>query len=132
MDYHAPMRFGLVCLGLLPLLGGCAARASFQLLNADRAYQAAVGEGAEKYAPYEMTLAKEYLAKAKEKGARSSFKAAHDLALASQDYANTAVNVASERKALSEGNDDIVPEERVEKAPEEKDDVQIDINVDSP
>ena len=126
------MRFGLVCFVLLPLLGGCAARASFQLLNADRAYHAALSEQAERYAPYEMTLAAEYLAKAKEKGGRSSFKAANDLAIASQGYSERAVEVASERKIQMEGTEDIVPEERVEKPPEKKDDVQIDINVDDP
>lgn len=124
------MRPWLLLALAIPLLGGCAARSSYFLLNAERAYQAALKDQTEKYAPYEMTLAAQYLDKAREENGYSQFEQCEKLSIESQKYAEKAIEVASERKINMEGSDEIVPEERVEKPPEKKDETKIDIDVD--
>src|SRR5687767_1455074 len=89
---------------LLPLLGvatmalgGCTAvRASYYLLDAQRKFDAAVAEGAEQKAPYEYTLAREFLQKAKEEDGYSDFGASEMLSRKSIEYAAVAFEKASD------------------------------------
>lgn len=132
VDYLPAMRpWSLLLLLALPALGGCAARASYAILNAQRAYTNAVSGGADKYAPYELTLASEYLHKAIEEDGYASFEKSEQLAKASQDFSEKAVEASSQRKIDLE-NSDVVPEERVDKPVEKKDDTKIDLDVDDP
>lgn len=115
---------------VLPLLGGCAARATYFMITAERAYQAAAADDTDELAPYEMTLAAEYLAKAQEKVGTNGFQDAEELAKASQAYVSKAIEVAGQRRLEKENTEEFVPEERVEKAPEDK--TKIDIDLDDP
>lgn len=88
------MRRWLVPLPLL--LTGCAVRASYFLVDAERAWQEAVDAGAVEAAPYEATLAREYLVKAREEAAHSDYQVAEQLAKQSVDAAERAAKIARE------------------------------------
>lgn len=96
---------------LLPLLlGGCAAKAAYTLMNAQQAVDAASAAGAEKKVPYEYTLAYEYLQKAKEENGYSEYGAVEKLTAKSIEYANSAAEKA--RQMVDENPDEtFVPEE---------------------
>lgn len=110
------------------LLPGCtAARATYFLLDAEQKYQDALQEGAEKAAPYEITLAREFLEKAKEEDGYSDFGATEALCKKSIQHSATAYQKAVEDVDVK-GADEMVPEERREKEAEEKDDTKIDLD----
>lgn len=96
---------------MLPLLlGGCAAKAAYTLMNAQQAVDAAVSAGAETKVPYEYTLAYEYLQKAKEENGYSEYQAVEKLSASAIEYANAAAEKA--RQMVDENPDEsVVPEE---------------------
>ncbi len=110
------MRLSLV----LVLLGsGCAAaRSGYVLLNAQRSVEKAVAAGAEKKAPYEYTLAVEYYQKACEENTYSDYGTSDKLAQSAIAWADRAVEATAD--ADKDFGEDIVPEVREEKKPEEK------------
>lgn len=109
------------------LLPGCtAARATYFLLDAQQKYQDAVQEGAEKAAPYEITLAHEFLEKAKEEDGYSDFGATEALCKKSIEYSAAAYQRAVDDVDVK-GADEIVPEQKREEV-QEKDDTQIDLD----
>ena len=73
------------------LLSGCAARATWRLVEADQHVQAAISAGAGTNAPYETTLARAYLEKAREEAGASDFGAAELLARRAIELADAAV-----------------------------------------
>lgn len=79
------------------LTSGCAARAGFVLLDAERSYRDAVDAEAEERAPYEFTLAHEYLQKAKEEDGYSDYSAVEQLCRASKQASIKAVKESQER-----------------------------------
>ncbi len=116
------MRRVLVALFLaLPVvLSGCAARATIRLVEADQHVQAAIKAGAGTRAPYETTLARAYLDKAREEAGRSDFGAAEQLARRAIELSDAALaRAASGARANAVSSDaaDIVPEERAPAAP---------------
>jgi hypothetical protein len=120
-------------LPLLPilLLGGCTAgRASYYLLDAQRKFDSAVAEGAESRAPYEYTMSKEFLQKAKEESGYSDFGPCEKLAKKSAEYAQAAIEKSADNGAEVKNADQFVPEEKKEeeKKPEQKDNIQIDLD----
>jgi len=126
---------GLVRLAAVLLLGqfaaGCtAARASYFVLDAQRKYQTAVESGAEERAVYEITLAREYLWKAKEEVNSSEFGAAEQLCKKSVTWSAQAVEKSDDRGIDVKNADQFVPEVKPEKPPEPKDDTRIDIDLD--
>ncbi len=79
-------------------LSGCGAAAySYNAVRAARSVERARQVGAEKLAPYEMTLAKAYLEKAREESAEAAYEEAVHLAKLSRSIADRAVERA--RKA---------------------------------
>jgi hypothetical protein len=106
----------LLSLLCVPLAGCAAARATYFLYDAERKFDEAVAAGAPERAPYEITLASEFLDKAKEEDGYSDFGAAESLSRKSMEYSAA---------AFAKANDDAEPlREQVEKAdefvPEEK------------
>jgi hypothetical protein len=110
---------------------GCAAgRSSYFLLTAERAYQASLAEGAKEKAPYEITLAGEYLKKAKEENGYADFGVSERLAKASQTFSGMAMKRARD-EGVDEATQDVVPEQRIEKPVEpEKENTLDDIDLD--
>jgi hypothetical protein len=124
----------LPLLAVLPMaLGGCTAvRASYYLLDAQRKFESAVNAGAEQRAPYEFTLAEQYLQKAREEDGYSDFGAAEMLSRKSIEYAAAAFEKASdEGRPDVSGAESIVPEEKKEEPPKEQG-PDIDIDLDDP
>lgn len=80
---------------VLPLLAGCAVRASYFLIDAERAWQQAEAAGAVEAAPYHATLAREYLVKAREEAGYSDYQA-------SERFAKQAIAAAEEATRLAE------------------------------
>lgn len=120
---------GAVVLG--GLASGCTAgRATYFLLNAERQYQAALDAGAEERAVYEITLAREYLWKAKEEANSSGFGAAEQLSKKSATWSLQAIEESEDRGAAVRRADEFVPEERPEVPPTPRDETPIDIDVD--
>lgn len=78
----------------LTLTGCTAGRASYYLVDTDRAYRAAVEAGAEELAVYEYTMAWLYRDKAWEEWGYSDYEAAEKLALMAADYARQAEQIA--------------------------------------
>jgi hypothetical protein len=106
---------------LLPvvLLSGCtAARASYFLLDAERKYESAVNEGAMDAAPYDITLAHEYLWKAREEANDSDYGATEQLCKKSAAYSATALQKSQDGPDIKNAGE-FVPEERVEKPVED-------------
>jgi hypothetical protein len=85
------MRFLSFALLLLPLLGGCAVRATSAILAAEEKLRAAETAGAATRAPYEYTLARSYLEKAKEETGSSDYGAAESLAQRAGSFADAAL-----------------------------------------
>jgi hypothetical protein len=111
------------------LLTGCtAARASYFLLDAERKYQSAVEQGATERAPYEITLAHEYLWKAKEETNYSDYGAAEQLCKKSIAWSASAYEKTADGPDLK-NSDEFVPEIKEEKPVEEhKDEPKIDLD----
>jgi hypothetical protein len=104
---------------LLLALGGCTAgRSVYYVWSAQRGMDGAVEAGAETRAAYEYTLAREYLAKAREESGYSDFKDAEVLARKARTWADKAVDVArfgtSERELMLEEAGEVVPEEIIQ------------------
>jgi hypothetical protein len=117
----------------LPLLaaflyGGCTARASYYILDAQRKFDSAVHEGAEQRAPYEYTMAREFLQKAKEEDGYSDYGAVETLCKKSQEYADVAIQKSADSGVDVKDADKFVPEVKEEKKKEEKDNIQIDLD----
>lgn len=98
---------------LLPLLlSGCTAgRATFMLVNAEREYQTALEQGADQKAVYEITLAHEYLQKAKEEAGYSDYGPVDQLCKASITWSQTAYKKSSDE--IPDADQQVVPEERL-------------------
>ncbi len=108
-----------LALALVPLLlSGCAVRSAYVLLNAERAVVKAQDAGAEEKSAYEYTLARAYLQKAREENTYSEYQVSERLAKTSMEYAQRALENTSD--AEREYDDDIVPEERIERPKEEQ------------
>jgi hypothetical protein len=106
----------LLSLLCVPLAGCTAARASYFLYDAQRKYEEALAAGAPDRAVYEITLASEFLQKAKEEDGYSDFGACESLSRKSIEYSAA---------AFAKANDDAQPmRDQVQKAdefvPEEK------------
>lgn len=85
--------------GLLPLivLTGCTAgRAGYVIIDTQRAYQAALDEGALEIAPYQTQLAYEFLQKAKEEDGYSDYGAVEQLCRTSKAASAKAEKEAGE------------------------------------
>lgn len=121
----------LAALLLGAVASGCtAARASYFVLDAERKFQTAVEAGAEERAVYEITLAREYLWKAKEEVNSSDFGAAEQLCKKSVTWSNQALELSEDRGADVKNADEFVPENRPEVPEEPKDETPIDIDLD--
>ncbi len=84
---------------LLPLLGlstsGCtAARATYHLVNTERAWDDALDAGADSLALYEYTLARLYRDKAWEEWGYSDYQTAEELALEATQYCQDAERIS--------------------------------------
>jgi hypothetical protein len=101
---------------LLPLLlTGCTAgRASYMLINAEREYQTAVEQGADQKAVYEITLAHEYLQKAKEEAGYSDYGPVDQLCKTSITWSQSAYKKSSDE--VPETNPEVVPDEKLPNA----------------
>lgn len=110
------------------LLSGCAARASYFLVDAARAYRDAEKAQAEERAPYEFTLAGEYLHKAREEAGYSDYSAAEKLAKRSIEESRRAIERAEERGVPVD--DAAVPDEAAKRAPVAPADSAPTINLD--
>lgn len=121
----------LALLCLLPLLGGCtAARANYMILTADQAYRAALAEGAEDEAVYEITLAGEYLKKAQEEVGYSQYGAVDELCQRSISFSQSAQKKASGTQ-VPDASPGVVPEERAN-TPAAPTGPDLDIDLDEP
>lgn len=116
------VRAALALLALAPASGCMAARAGWNMWEAEKVYREASAAGAETSAVYEYTLATEYRRKSLEEWGYSDYWAAHDLSRKAFEYAAAATDVArfgaEEREILKdmEGTEGLVPDE-VESAP---------------
>ena len=119
----------------LLLLSGCTAgRATYMMLNAQQSYQAALGQGAQDDAVYEITLAHEYLQKAREEAGYSQYGAVDELCRASMSWSQAAYKRSSDEGQIPDA-DQVVPEERqpeVAKPPTTGPEPTIDIDLDEP
>lgn len=108
----------------LTMTGCTAGRATYYLIDADRAYQAAVDADAEEQAVYEFTMAWLYRDKAWEEWGYSDYEAAEKLALMAVEYARQAEQVAlygeEERELIDEL--EVVPDQIDMTPPEEEED----------
>lgn len=75
---------------LFPFLGGCAVRATSAILAAEEQIRSAETAGAATRAPYEYTLARSYLEKAKEETGSSDYGVAEALAQRAGSFAEAA------------------------------------------
>lgn len=115
----------------LGVLSGCTAgRASYLVLDAQRTYETAVAAGGEERAVYEITLAREYLWKAKEEVNSSDYGAAEQLCKKSKAWSAEAIEKSEDRGADVRNADQFVPELKPEKPVEPKDETPIDIDLD--
>ncbi len=115
---------------VLPLLAGCAARAGYFVLDAEKKLKAAVDIGSDERAVYETTLAREYLWKAKEEINSSDYGAAEDLLKKSAAWSLEAFEKSEDRGADVKGADEFVPEIKPEKPVDPEDATPIDIDLD--
>ena len=120
----------VVFVALAASLSGCAARAAFFVLNAERKLQSAEGVEAPERAVYEYTLAREYLWKAKEEVNFSDYGAAEQLCKKSMAWSAEAYEKSADYGPDMENADEFVPEVKPEAPPEPKDDTPIDIDLD--
>lgn len=96
-------RAGLVwySLALLLLLGGCGPIASTgPMLHARDLVDLAKAAGSERFAMYEFTMAREYLAKAREEWAYSDFQKAREYSDLAADFAKRAM-ARTKREAVT-------------------------------
>ena len=85
-------RTGCILALLLLLLGGCGPIASTgPMLQARDLVEFARAAGSERFAMYEFTMAREYLAKAREEWAYSDFQKAREYSDLAADYAKRAM-----------------------------------------
>jgi hypothetical protein len=115
----------LFLLTLLAASGCTAGRATYYLIDADRAYKDAVEAGAEEDAVYEFTLAWLYRDKAWEEWGYSDYQHSEELALKAVEFARAAEQVArygAEERELIEDTLEEVPDEilRVQEGTEEE------------
>lgn len=110
----------LSLLVLLSLSGCTAARGGYAIIDAQRAYKEAVDAGAEEYAVYSITLANEYLSKAREEVGYSDYGAADKLC---QKAKVASAKAAAEARTggVKVEYEEILPESEVEKPSEERD-----------
>ncbi len=99
------MRHAFLASLLLPVLGGCAVRATMNLVEAEQRLRAAATAGAADAAPYEYTLAVTYLEKAREETGYSDYSAAERLAQRSMAYADAALTRVGDKRDVPEGAD---------------------------
>ncbi|MDP2306899.1 MAG: DUF4398 domain-containing protein [Pseudomonadota bacterium] len=124
----------LLLLSLLPLslsASGCALRASYFVLDAERKFQGAVEAGGDERAVYETTLAREYLWKAKEEVNSSDYGAVEQLCKKSVAWSAEAYEKSADVGPDLEKSDEFVPETKPEeeKKPEGEntlDDIDLD------
>ncbi len=96
-------------IALLMLSGGCtAAKASFQIVNAEQALTRAHTQGAPGIAEYEYTMARLYLEKAREEAGYSEFRMADALARQSAEWSDRAVIFVEKRGRTDINLDDFV------------------------
>jgi hypothetical protein len=119
-----------VLVSLAASLSGCAARAAFFVLNAERKLAAAEEAEAADRAVYEYTLAREYLWKAKEEVNFSDYGAAEQLCKKSMAWSTEAYEKSADFGPDMENADEFVPEVKPEIPPEPKDETPIDIDLD--
>ncbi|MFN7143847.1 MAG: hypothetical protein ACK4YP_08740 [Myxococcota bacterium] len=122
-----------VLAALLALAGasGCtAARASYFVLDAERKFESAVAVGADDRAVYEITLAREYLWKAKEEVNSSDYGAAEQLCKKSIAWSAEAYEKSADMGPDMKDADEFVPETKPETPPPSKDETPIDIDLD--
>lgn len=119
---------------LLPLslaLSGCAVRASYLVLDAERKFQSAVTAGGDERAVYETTLARAYLWKAKEEINSSDYGAVEQLCKKSIAWSAEAYEKSADDGPDLEKNDEFVPETKPEVETRPKgDDTLDDIDLD--
>lgn len=96
------------------LLSGCAARSTVSLVQAEQAVYIAREAGAPERAPYEWTLADEYMTKAREEWGHADYEAADGLAAKAQSWAEAAERAASDSARIEEveGDGSDVPEDQ--------------------
>lgn len=87
---------------VVALLGCGPVTATAVIGDAETAVGRAHSAQAERYAPYETTLADLYLAKAREEQGHARYAEAGELGRAAQTFAETAVRKASERRAADQ------------------------------
>ncbi len=121
----APLLAAALTIGVLP---GCAARAGYYVVSAEREYLSAMNEGAEERAPYEATMAGAYLQKAKEEIGYSDYGVAEKLAKRSMEMSEKALT-RSEDLSPTQNPDKFVPEVRV-KEPEKPKEPEPDLDLD--
>jgi len=99
---------------ILPFLGGCAARSTLQIVQAEQALYLAREAEAPDRAVFEWTLAEQYMQKAREEWSHSDYGAADELARKSIHWAEQAEQAASDsaHHQIMDRSSDIVPEER--------------------
>jgi len=96
----------LLAIAILGLSSCAAGKATYLMIDADRAWRDAVEAEAEEKAPYEFTLAALYRDKAWEEWGYSQYDAAEALAATAADYARQAERIAlygdEERELMDE------------------------------
>ena len=99
---------------ILPFVGGCAARSTLQIVQAEQALYLAREAEAPDRAVFEWTLAEQYMQKAREEWSHSDYGAADELARKSIHWAGQAEQAASDsaHHQIIDRSSDIVPEER--------------------
>lgn len=117
-------------LGLLLVAPGCAARASYFLMDAARTVQDARDADAEARAVYEYTLAEEYLKKAREEDGYSDYQAAEQLARRAREEALRAVETAGEQGVAPADVKDVPDEARGTPAPTQPATPSPDVDID--
>jgi hypothetical protein len=118
----------LLPLTLLALFGasGCAVRASYFVIDAERKFQTAVEAGGDERAVYETTLAREYLWKAKEEINSSDYGAVEQLCKKSIAWSAEAYEKSADDGPNLDKNDEFVPEEKPEEEKKPGDDNTLD------
>ncbi|MFZ5475445.1 MAG: hypothetical protein ACOZNI_01615 [Myxococcota bacterium] len=118
----------------LPLLGCTAARATYFIYDAERKFNEAVEAGAPTRAVYEITLAEQFLQKAKEEDGYSDFGATEALCRKSMEYSAAAFAKANDEgkdlREKVEGVENFVPEVKPEEEKPPEDEPELDIDLD--
>ncbi len=114
-----PLRYafcGILCVVLLPACG--IVRSSTGIAQAERALREAEEAKAESVAPYELTLAQQYLQKAREEQAYNAYYSSEALAVASQEFAKKAYDIAAHGRP-KKGTGGLVDKKSMEALPEQ-------------